>query len=134
MEKQTTKLGIEHGLIETIANSVPDHGYKNLNDTNRKEMLSRRKRDLEMVKRTYQNLKNQETGKFEGWYADHPGEVMRSYRFLHGHTYTMPRGYARKVNAMGAPLRSGLLDSNGNSLEVDGQIDHTHQLVAVGDD
>ena len=134
MEKQTTPQGIEHGLIETIANSIPDHGYKNLEDKNRKEMLERKKRDMEVVKRTYQNMKNQEAGKWEGWYGDHPGEPLRCFRFLHGETYLVPRGLSRKINALGAPVRSGLVGTDGRSLDMDGQIDRTHQLVAVGDD
>ena len=129
MEKFKTKQGVEHGMIEQIANSVTDHGYKNLSEKNRKEMLERRKRDLEPVKVRYQNLKDQENGKWEGWYGDHPGEPLKAFRFIHGQRYTVPRGLARKVNAMGAPIRSGLLDARGNELEKDGEMIRTHQLV-----
>lgn len=133
MKKFVTEKGVEHGLIETIANSVPDHGYKNLNEKNRKEMLERKKTDLEYVDVEYYNLKNQENGKFESPYGDHPGAPIQFYRLLHGHRYSIPRGLARKINALGAPKRSGLIDVGGRELLMDGKKERTHQVVTAGD-
>jgi hypothetical protein len=133
MEKKRTEKGIEHGLMEEIANSVPDTGYKNLSEKNRKEMIERRKKDLELISGTYQNLKNQETGKWEGWYAEYPGVSMKNFRLLHGHTYTIPRGLAKKINNMKVPKRSGLTDGQGNILNIEGQFEQTHQFVGALD-
>ena len=130
MKKLRTKNGQEHGLIDSIANAVQDHGYKNLSELNRKEMLSRRKNDLELIPVTYQNLKNQENGKWESPYADHPGEPIRLFRFFHGNSYVIPRGLAKKINALKVPVQSGITDLNGNELNVEGKFDQTHQIVA----
>ena len=133
MEKHVTREGVEHGLVETIANSVPDHGYKNLSEKHRKEMLDKKKNDLELVEIVYHHLKNQDTGKFEGWYADHPGTPMYYFRLLYGLKYKIPKGMAKKINNLGAPQRSGLVDSRGNELLRDGVKERTHQVSAAAE-
>ncbi len=121
---------IEHGLIETIANSILDHGYANLSEANKKDVLAQKKKDLELVDVIYQNLDNSETGKFEGAYGTYSGEPIRFYRFIAGQRYSIPRGFARQINEeLGCPVRSGLLDSNGKELAKDGQTKRTHQMI-----
>lgn len=133
MKKFREKSGQEHGLMETLSNAVPDHGFKNLSEKNRKVMLDRKKNDLELVKVRYQNMDNQEYGVWEGSYCDYPGEPIRMFRFLHGFEYEIPRGLAKKINALGMPIRSDLVDSTGKYYEKEGEIKKTHQLVPVAD-
>lgn len=124
---------IEHGLLEEVGNAIKDDGFKNLSEKHRKEMLEKKKNDLELVDVVYQNLTNPENGKWEGWYGDYAGVPLRSFRFLHGKRYKIPRGLAKKINDMGAPVRSGLLDSSGRFLEKDGEKIRAHQMVPAGD-
>lgn len=133
MKKQTTALGQEHGLLETIANSVLDTGYKNLSEKNRKEMIERRKKDLELTEVRYQNLKNQDNGKWEGWYAEYPGEPMYNFRMLHDNKYLIPRGLARKINAMKVPQQSGIVSVDGSHYQSQNKFDQTHQVVSAGE-
>lgn len=130
MERLTTPNNVEHGLVLTLANAVQDHGYKNLPDAKRTKMLAKKKHDLELVRVRYHNLKNQENGRYEGWYIGHPGEPMRKFVLLHEHSYVIPRGCAEEINALGQPVRSGLVGTNGIPLEVDGKKDRTH-LVSI---
>ena len=130
MKKLRTKNGQEHGLMDSCSNAVLDHGYKNLSEKNRKEMLEKKRRDLELVPCKYQNLKNQENGKWENWYGDHPGEPLRQFKLLHGFSYVLPRGLAIKINESKVPLQSGLTDIDGNMLNVEGKFDQTHQIVS----
>lgn len=132
MEKRMTKRGEYHGLIETIANANNTNTYEKLPPKMSKDMISKMKDDLLMIDVYYMNMEDQDNGKWEGWYADHPVEPMRSYRFLHGETYNVPKGLVNKVNAMGAPVRSGLIGTDGNPLPLDGKMKKTHQLIPVG--
>jgi len=81
------------------------------------------------VRVRYVNLKNQDTGKWEGAWYDHPGVPIHKFRFIHDNVYVVPYGLYKKINSMGAPLRSGLIDQNGKQLNVDGKMDRTHQLL-----
>lgn len=133
MQKQITNSGIEHGLLEEISNCVPDTGYKNMDEKHRKEMLERRKKDLELVKGKYINVKNQEHGRFEGWDAEYPGVSMKNYRLLHDNIYTISRGFANKINKMKTPLRSDIVDPKGRPMDVQGKFDQTHMFLIGGD-
>lgn len=131
MERLVTENNVEHGLIDTRANAIPDHGYKNLPEPKRKDMLEKKKKDLKLVRAQYHNLKNQENGKYEGWYIGFAGEPLRWFRFLHGHEYIVPRGCVDEINDLGQPIRSGLLNSQGIPLAKDGQKDRTHLMTIV---
>lgn len=133
MKKLITANGIEHGLLEEISNAVPNTDFKDMTEKNRKEMLERKKKDLELVEVKYQNVRNTVNGKWEGGYCDYAGEPLRVFRFLHNHVYKIPRGLARKISEMGAPKRSGLVDSSGMELTVDGEYEKSHQMIPVGD-
>ena len=129
-----TSQGHEHGWIETIANAVQGPGFSCLTEANKKEMFHRKGKALKPQKFRYQNLKNTKNTKFEGWYgADWPGEPQRSFRLLHGHIYTLPVGLSWKMDKMGSPKRSGLVDTSGDVIEMDGPLDQTHQLIPVGE-
>lgn len=128
--KLRTAQGQEHGCIETLANGVPDHGFKGMSEPNRKEMLALKAKALRPVPYTYYHLKNQTNGKWEGWYGvDWPGEPMRCFRLLHGQTYMLPAGLKWKIDEMGSPKRSGLVGPDGVPLAIDGEKEKTHMLV-----
>lgn len=131
-ERFKTDQGLEHGFIDKLANSVEDHGFKHMSEPNRKHMIAEKARCLKPVKFQYLHMRNQENGKWEGYYgADWPGEPLRGYRLLHGHEYVLPQGLKDKVDEMGSPKRSGLIDTNGQELMQDGKKEKTHMLVRV---
>lgn len=132
MDTRITARGERHGLLETVANSNKTNTYEKLPPTLSKEMKAKMKDDLEIIDVQYMNMEDQDNGKWEGWYSDHPVEPMRWFRFLHGESYKVPRGLVKKINAMGAPVRSGLMGTDGKPLNVDGKVKKTHQLIPVG--
>ena len=129
MEKHVTDSGIEHGLIEELANAVPDTEFANMSEKNKKEMQHRKKRDCELVSCRYQHTKNPENGKYEGWDARYAGVPLRQFRFLNGQRYVVPRGLKSAVNKLGMPQRTGLCDSQGRELMTEGIVDHVHLLI-----
>lgn len=126
----TTGTGETHGFIDSVSNAVADHGFKNMSEPNRRDMLAKKRRALEPVNYTYYHLKNPKNGKIEFWYgADWPGEPQRKFKLLNGHTYRLPRGAKDKLDELGAPQRSGLIGTDGHPLAVDGPKQSTHLLV-----
>lgn len=133
MEKYVTENNIEHGLVEEFSNAVQDHGYKHLSEKNRKELFEKKKKDLELVKVKYQHLQNQKDGKFEGPYCDYAGESIKLFRLLSNNVYVMPRGLARKINELGMPRRSEILDGSGMPTTKDGEVEKIHLVSKVED-
>ena len=136
MEALRTESGIEHGCIESIANSVTAHEFKNIKDAKKREQLNKdHKHAMELVEAEYINLSNQENGRFEQWYGGSwPGEPQRKFVCLSGHKYVIPRGLMDQVNnEMGEIQRSGLIGTDGRELIADGAKKiQTHRFMFLG--
>lgn len=133
MKMFTTENGIEHGLVETLGNHVKGTDFAKYPEKRRKELQANMKKDMRLVEVMYQNLKNQDNGKWEGSYCDYEGQPMYIFRFLHNHSYTLPAGLARKINALGVPIRAGLVNAQGETLKNDSAKVRTHLLVSIGE-
>lgn len=83
----------------------------------REKYLARKKHECEMVTGTYINQKNQQNGKFEGWFADYPDLPMRKYRLMSGRKYTIPRGLKKKLTNLKITHQSDLIYLDGSPIE-----------------
>ncbi len=128
---KVTAWGESHGLINAVANSVKDDGFKMFEPKWKEEMIKAKKRDAELVEVKYINKR----GKHERLtrpYVKYAGDPVQTWHFIPEQTYTVPRGLAEEVNSQKAWKRSGLLDEKGNPLLKDFEEETIHQFVAVG--
>lgn len=125
--------GLEHGLINTIGNSVPDDGMKRFAEKDRPAMEKKKKEEERIVKAQYLN-KDGKNERLERPYANWAGQPITMWRFLHGETYEVPKGLVEDVNnpAKRTRKRSGLMDAKGNPLELDEWDEPAHRFVPVG--
>ncbi|HAM53721.1 MAG TPA: hypothetical protein DCP92_24640 [Nitrospiraceae bacterium] len=126
---QRTASGFEHGLINTIANSVPfDPEFKKFDEKTREELKKKRKEDEKLVKARYLNSRGANE-RLERPYCQASGGPITQWVFLHDHVYTIPKGLFDDVNAQ-APLaqRSDLCDVNGKPIPKEGSGEKIHRF------
>lgn len=115
-----TAAGEEHGLINTLANSVSAaEGYKNMEPKHKTELEKQRKDDDRLVKVKYINIRGRHE-RLTKPYCRYAGDPIRQYHLIPGHTYELPYGFVKEVNAVKVPKRSGLVSEDGNNLKKDG--------------
>jgi hypothetical protein len=127
-----TASGEQHGLINTVANSVPDNGFKRFSDKFRPEIEKQKKHDAEIVKARYMNSRR---GRelLEKPYMKYEGQPITMWKFIHNHVYDVPRGLVDEVNAMPElAKRSQIVDESGNPTTEDGPGEKLHQFIPVG--
>ena len=131
--KQVTPDGLEHGLINEVGNSVPDDGFKRFSEKDRPKMEKLKKESERLVKAQYLN-KEGPKGRLERPYCEWAGQKIQTWRFLHGHTYEVPKGLVEDVNSPHRRVkkRSGLVGPNGLPLETDQYDDPIDRFVPVG--
>lgn len=121
--------GLEHGLINTVGNSVPDDGFKRFSEKDRPTMERLKKHECEKIKARYLHRKGVGE-RLERPYARWSGEPITMWRFLHDHVYMVPRGLVEEVNGSpGLAQRSEVLDANGRPTAKDGAPIKDHQFV-----
>ena len=128
---QVAASGLEHGLINTIGNSVPDTGFKRFAEKDR-PMMEKKKKDAEkVVKARYLNSRGT-SERLERPYMEFEGQPITMWRFLHNHVYEVPKGLVDDVNAQPElAKRSELVDMNGNPTKIDGKGEKLHQFVPI---
>lgn len=128
---QVTPNGLEHGLINTIGNSVPDDGMKRFSEKDRPNMEKQKKEEERIVKARYLNSRGaHET--LEKPYMHWAGQPITMWRFLHDHVYDVPKGLVDEVNKNpGLPKRSEVLDASGKPTMKDSAPERLHQFVGV---
>jgi hypothetical protein len=132
-----TPEGLEHGLINTLGNSVPDDGFKRFAEKDRPKMEKQKKEDERIVEAQYlhkDGIKDNRPERLERPYMNWAGQPITMWRFLHGHVYKVPKGLVDDVNSphKRTKKRTGLIDSKGQPLLSDQVSDPVHRFVAVG--
>ena len=132
---QVTASGEEHGLINTLTNSVPFDDFKNMKPEERTNMLKEKKEDARIVKVDYINR----VGRHERLtkpYCKYSGDPIEIWHLIPGKTYELPLGFVKEVNEKKTIVRSGLLEvdgekvnKNGTPLESDKEADWIHKLI-----
>ena len=127
-----TESGEQHGLINSVANSVEDNGFKHMKPEVKTKAEKLKKEEHRIVKARYINHRGNNE-RLTKPYCRWAGDSIDTYHLIPGHTYDLPMGLVNEVNSSpGLAKRSGLLDSKGMPTLKDGQNERLHELVPVG--
>lgn len=124
--------GERHGLINSVANSVEDNGFKYMKPETKAKAEKLRKEESRLVKARYINHRgNHErlTKPYMRW----AGDQIQTWHFIPGYTYELPLGLVNEVNDPNKRLaqRSEVLDSKGMPTKKDGPGERIHEFVPV---
>lgn len=134
-----TASGEEHGLINTLTNSVPFDEFKHFEPKYKAQAEKDKKEDARLVKARYINHRGRHE-RLEKNYCRWSGDPIQQYRLIPGQVYDLPMGFINEVNAEDAVLkkRSGLVSvddqnvtSSGAPLDADQGGDRIHELVPI---
>jgi hypothetical protein len=128
----------EHGLVNTVANSVrAEDGYKNMEPAVKERVLKKEKRNAEIVKGRYIHHRGMHE-RLDKMYCAGPGRPIQKYHLVPGYTYDLPRGFIDEVNSnRGLEVRAGLVSQDGknvnggNPLPKDASPLKLHEIVPV---
>ncbi len=130
-----TANGEEHGLVNTLNNSVPFDDFKNMKPEHAEECRKHKKNDARLVKVKYMNSRGRHE-RLTKPYCRWAGDPIQQWHLIPGHIYEVPYGFVQEVNGIKNPVRSGLVEvdgekftKDGSPLERDIQGEQLHTLV-----
>jgi hypothetical protein len=135
-----TAAGEQHGLINTLTNSVPFDEFKNMKPEHKKELERQKKEDSKIVKAEYMNSRGRHE-RLTKPYCKYSGDPIQIWHFIPGKVYEVPLGLINEVNdtMKHIPKRSGLLSVDGEAvrkderpLDKDMSGDWLHKFVPAG--
>ena len=135
-----TAAGEQHGLINTLTNSVPFDDFKNMKPEHKKELQAQKKEDARMVKAEYMNSMGRHE-RLTKPYCKYAGDPVQIWHFIPGHVYEVPLGLVNEVNDKTKIMkkREGLLSvddrevtKSGAPLGRDEEGEWLHRFSAVG--
>lgn len=129
--KMVTATGREHGLINRVANSVPDNGFKYMTPENKAKAEKQKKEDSKIVRARYLNNQDKINGELEMPYCKYAGDTIDTYRFISGQEYDVPMGLVNQVNSATLPTRSQKVGEDGKASEKDGAPIRVHEFFAT---
>jgi len=131
MISMVTANGEEHGVINTLANSVKFDDFKNMNAETKAKAEKLKKEESKVVKARYINHRGAHerlTKPYMRW----AGDPIKIYHLIPGHTYELPVGFIKEINENpGLPRRSEVVDANGVPTRFDGKPEILHELVPI---
>lgn len=111
---QVTALGVEHGLLKKVANSVQGDGFKYMTPEQKEKAEKKKKNDSKVTKARYINkIGKNETLQMP--YCLGAGEPIQMWKFLHEHVYEVPQGLIDQVNSKKVINRQGKCDEDGEN-------------------
>ena len=126
-----TASGEQHGLINTLTNSVPFDDFKAMKPEDRTKIIKEKKEDSRMVKVKYHNSRGRHE-RLTKPYCKYQGDPIQLYHFIPGNIYQIPYGLVKEVNEKETIQRSGLvqgdttLDGSGAPLQADQKTEPLH--------
>lgn len=135
-----TATGEQHGLVNTLTNSVVFDDFKNMKPEHKKQLEAEKKEDSKIVKAEYMNSR----GKHERLtkpYCKYAGDPIQIWHFIPGKVYEVPLGLVKEVNDKNKIMKkhSGLISIDGNNARKDGapldsdeEGEWLHKFVASG--
>ena len=113
-----TASGEQHGLINTLSNSVVHDDFKSFTPTNKAKIEKEKKEDSRIVKARYINHRGRHE-RLDKSYTRYAGDPILQYHLIPGYIYDLPLGFIKEVNAVRIPNRSGLVSIDGDPLNKD---------------
>lgn len=135
-----TASGEQHGLINTLTNSVPFDDFKHMTPANKAKVEKEKKEDARIVKVEYLNSR----GKHERLtkvYCRYSGDPIQIWHFIPGKAYEVPLGLVNEINDKNKIMKklSGLVSVDGepvnkdnSPLDKDQDGDWLHKFAAAG--
>src|SRR5574341_1517556 len=96
-ELLVTESGEQHGLINTVANSVQDNGFKHMDAKTKTKAEKLRAEEKRIVKARYLNHRGNHE-RLTKPYCRWAGDPIQTYHLIPGHTYDLPMGFINEVN------------------------------------
>lgn len=128
--------GLQHGLINTLPNSVKDSGFARFPEKDRPNLQKQKKEDARIVKARFLHAKGSPNGspeRLERPYCRWEGEPITMWRFFHDEVYDVPKGLVDEVNAMPAATKmSDLVDQTGQPMKMDQKGEKLYRFVPEG--
>lgn len=129
--KMVTESGEEHGLINSVGNSVRDDGFQHMKPDIKGKAEKKKKDMARIVKAKYNNRRGMNE-RLDKQYCAGGGEPIQQWHFIPGYTYDVPFGLVEEVNnSPGLARRSDLLDAKGNATQKDGMPERIHEFSSV---
>lgn len=109
-----TASGEQHGLINTLTNSVPFDDFKNMKPDHKKELEKQKKEDSRLVKAEYMNSRGRHE-RLTKPYCKYAGDPIQVWHFIPGKVYEVPMGLVNEVNDKNKIMkrREGLVEIDG---------------------
>jgi hypothetical protein len=133
-----TAAGEQHGLINTLTNSVPFDDFKHMAPETKAKVEKEKKEDSRIVKAEYMNSRGRHE-RLTKPYCRYQGDPITIWHFIPGKVYEVPLGLVKEVNAKIMPKRSGLVEVDGEKVNKDGspldkdqEGEWLHKFIAVG--
>lgn len=114
-----TTTGEQHGIINTLTNSVPFDDFKHMTPENKEKFKKEKKEDSRLVKVKYINTKGRHE-RLTKPYCRWSGDSIIIYHLIPNYVYTVPMGFVKEVNEIEMPKRSGLVSVDGSNINNDG--------------
>ena len=132
---RATASGEQHGLINTLTNSVEFNDFKHMRPDIKAKIEKEKKEDAKLVEVEYLNARGRHE-RLTKPYCKYAGDPILVYHLIPGQRYTLPMGMINEVNNMKTIRRSGLVSldgedvkKDGSPLESDQDADWTHKLI-----
>ncbi len=126
-----TATGEQHGLINTLANSVQFDDFKHMDGPTKLKAEKLKKEESKIVKARYINSRGRNE-RLTKPYCRWSGQPIQIWHFIPGKEYDVPQGLINEVNAQKIVIREGKCDENGdNPLRKDEIDEPLHQFVPV---
>lgn len=134
-----TASGEQHGLINTLTNSVPFDDFKQMKPEHKKELERQKKEDARLVKAEYMNSRGRHE-RLTKPYCKYAGDPIQIWHFIPGKVYEVPLGLVKEVNDQNKVMkkRAGLVSVDGNEVNAGAPLDNdvdgdwVHKFVAAG--
>ena len=123
--------GETHGLVNAVANSVKDDGFKHMTPEAKKKAEALKKDEQRIVSARYINHRGSHE-RLEKPYMRWAGELIEMWKLIPGQVYNLPYGFVKEINeSKGLARRSEVLDANGAPTKKDGASERIHELVPI---
>lgn len=129
--EKVTPSGEKHGLINAVANSSQDNGFKYMDAETKAKAEKLKKEDHRMVKAKYMNHRGRNE-RLTKPYCRWAGDLIQTWHFIPDEIYDVPKGLVDEVNAARLAERSEILDKKGVPSKKDGPGLQIHEFVPVG--
>lgn len=128
--KLVTEKGEEHGLINTVANSVKDNGFQHMTAETKIKAEKLRKEESRKVRARYLNHRGDHE-RLTKPYCRWAGDPIQTWHFIPDHIYEVPLGLINEVNEKSLPERADKLRKDGTTVTKDGKGERIHEFVPV---